>query len=34
MEQQIMEISEHDIKIEDIKVEHDWSYFEFIYLFI
>ena len=26
MEQQIMEISEHDIKIEDIKVEDDWSF--------
>ena len=30
MEQQIMEISEHDIKIEDIKVEDDWSYFEWV----
>ena len=30
MEQQIMKISEHDIKIEDIKVEDDWSYFEWV----
>ena len=30
MEQQIMEISQHDIKIEEIKVEQDWSYYNWV----